>query len=167
MKKIVLIAIVFFIAIYAYVAINEDQKEKLLAKRVPKIKKVNKYEVSRAIYQIRETRKAIKLKEEMVKDNTSEDIEDEVNYLDSIKKGPANPASPIDDQDFYHRQNNDYQQEDSDQEEPVRENPVMRFPKGINIPKRFVDEEQYQEEEPEEAVPARQEQLQVEENQQQ
>ncbi len=103
----------------------------------------------------------------MVKDNTSEDIEDEVNYLDSIKKGPANPASPIDDQDFYHRQNNDYQQKDNDQDEPVRENPVMRFPKGINIPKRFVDEEQYQEEEPEEAVPARQEQLPVEENQQQ
>ena len=124
MKKLLLIAIVFVIATYAYIAINEKQKERLLAKRVPTIKKVNKYEFSRALYQIRETRRA-----SLLRNNTPNRMN--VPERPAKEKEESNPAQPIENT----RMQEDTYNQDTNQEEPAK------YPVGIRLPKRFTPSE--------------------------
>jgi hypothetical protein len=143
LRKFFLIAIIFAIVMYAYVAINEKQKELVLNRRVPQIRKVNKYEFSRALYQIREAHRAAKMKEEEPKSDEENNAEENVNDLEKLKKEPSNPAIPVDDQDFYPNKNPDYQEDYYQQEEynnDEQQPKQMRFPKGIKLPKRFTDE---------------------------
>ncbi len=118
MKNVLLIAIALVIAIYAYVAINEKQKERILAKRVPAIKKVNKYEFSRALYQIREVHKASTLRNEVPKRERQE----------NVVKEESNPAQPIEDN------------QEVNQDEPIR------YPVGVRLPRRFTPSEDQEQE---------------------
>lgn len=169
MKNLFLIAIIALIVTYAYIAINEKKQEQIIAKRVPSIQKVNRYEFSRALFQIRQARKIAKEKaeepkEESVMEESTPTLEEDLEYLEKLRKGPANPAEPIDEDEFYHRpiapedQVNPYElQEEHEEGTTARQRGRVSTPKGISIPKRFVnedqelypEEEEYQQQEPE------------------
>jgi hypothetical protein len=136
LKNIILITLVGLIVMYAYIAVNEREKEKILAKRVPQIKRVNKYDFSRALYQIRETRKIIKEKDKIeIKENSRKEeetpsLEDDLDTLERLRLEQSNPATPIDDYD-------QYEQEEYDDEELGDRGPI-RKPIGIKgLPPRF------------------------------
>ncbi|HOW16929.1 MAG TPA: hypothetical protein PK443_04370 [bacterium] len=135
MKNIILITLVGLIVMYAYIAVNEREKEKILSKRVPQIKKVNKYDFSRALYQIRETRKIIKEKDKIeIKESPNQEetpsLEDDLDTLERLRLEQSNPAMPIDNYD-------QYEQEEYD-EEDLRDRGPIRKPIGIKgLPPRF------------------------------
>jgi len=101
LRNIAIILAVAILATYAFIAVNEAQKERVIRLRLPKFRKINKYEFDKALYQIRETR-AKKLKEAVrvlnhadTMDDSKEDFYRDYEYLENLKNAPSTDAQPI------------------------------------------------------------------------
>lgn len=150
MKNLLLMVLVGIIGLYSYVIINESQKEKALLRRVPQLKNVNKYEFTRALYQIKQVRllgpSELKTKEQVLENEPTNELSTEqqltrpenIRLLERLKKEYANPAEPID----------LFQQNEGEEEEPVVRRPNTRLPNRFNNAQTDVENETTEQTEP-------------------
>lgn len=93
MRNLAIILAVAVLVTYVFIAVNERQKERAIRLRLPKFRKIDKYEFDKALYQIRETRiKRLKAPE---RPSNREDFYRDREYLESLKSEPATEAQPI------------------------------------------------------------------------
>jgi hypothetical protein len=103
LRNLAIILAVAILATYAFIAVNERQKEHVIRLRLPKFRKINKYEFDKALYQVRESRLQ-RLKESArprpgsqpnpVSDAREEFYKD-YEHLESLKNSPSTEAQPI------------------------------------------------------------------------
>jgi len=103
LRNLAIILAVIVLATYAFIAVNEGQKERAIRLRLPKFRKINRYEFDTALYQIRETR----AKQLRVTPRSSsqlnrgtdqrEDFYKDYDYLENLKTSPSTEAQPIQD----------------------------------------------------------------------
>ncbi len=104
MRNLAIILAVAILATYAFIAVNERQKEHVIRLRLPKFRKINKYEFDKALYQVRESRlqrlkEAARPRPINQSNPASADAKDEFykdyESLENLKNGPATEAQPI------------------------------------------------------------------------
>ncbi len=101
MRNLVIILAVVAVAVYVFIAVNERQKERLIRERLPKFRKIEKYEFDKALYQIRETRtkvlsrtqkRAVQKEQEA---DVKEDFYKDYEYIESLKDAPSTEAQTL------------------------------------------------------------------------
>lgn len=103
MRNLAIILAVAILATYAFIAVNERQKEHIIRLRLPKFRKINKYEFDKALYQVRESRlQRLKESARPRPGNQSNPVSDareefykDYEYLEGLKNAPATEAQPI------------------------------------------------------------------------
>lgn len=126
MKNLAIILAVAILATYAFIAVNEGQKERAIRLRLPKFRKINKYEFDKALYQIRETRaKRLKdavrpVKQINTEADPREDFYKDYEELENLRNSPSTEALPIQEPsaEFQgQQQEENIQQEDQQQQD--------------------------------------------------
>ena len=121
MRNLAIILAVAVLAVYAFIAVNEKQKEHVIRMRLPKFRKINKYEFDKALYQIREvrTRKTYEApKESVQKDqetDTRNDFYKDYDYIENLKSAPSTEAQPV------QEPSNDYYPQQPEEQAPVQQ----------------------------------------------
>jgi len=127
LKNLLIILAVGVVVTYVFIAVNERQKEHAIRLRLPKFRKIDKYEFDKALYQAREIkgtkrtpqRRYIEQRKEEVKD-TKEDFYKDYQYLEELKNSPSTEAQPI------QEPNADYYEQQQLQQQQLQQQPVQQ-----------------------------------------
>lgn len=118
MKKYYFFILVFFGVLYVYVAINEWQKEKLIRSRLPKFRKMAKYNFELVLDKARETRTQRTLPSRIPPVPRTARMA--TKQKENIKEEPSTEAQPIE-EIYYEEDDNLHEQEIKGRYEPESE----------------------------------------------
>lgn len=134
MKNLAIILAVAVLVVYVFIAVNERQKEHVIRMRLPKFRKINKYEFDKALYQIREvrTRKVYPTPRETVQKeqetDTRNDFYKDYDYIENMKNAPATDVQPIQEPatDYYQQQQPAQQEETQQGQAAVQQQGIVQ-----------------------------------------
>jgi FtsZ-interacting cell division protein ZipA len=103
LRNLAIILAVAVLATYAFIAVNERQKEHVIRLRLPKFRKIDKYEFDKALYQVRDVktrRTTYQAPKDVIQRGASEtdsknDFYKDYDYIENLKNSPSTEAQPI------------------------------------------------------------------------
>ena len=141
MRNLAIVLAVAVLATYAFIAVNERQKERAIRLRLPKFRKINKYEFDKSLYQVRETR-AKRLKETSRRNinqtdtNAKEDFYRDYEYLENLKNAPSTEVLPIQEPSIEYPAQPAQPQEENNIQQPAQEDAMQPAEQQPELPIR-------------------------------